>query len=175
MGWHTSPKTGFDWTMHVPLIWRHPEVIPAGRSSDILTSNYDLMLTLLSYLDLKDRIAPKPESPGRDYAPLLRGNELGPWDNTVFYDFLNVRAIRTAEWKYIERQGEVLPRELYYLTNDSGERSNLADRPTHADRQRELRERLRVFFDRYADPKYDLWRGGKSKHQSNFPFPKRAD
>lgn len=161
--------------MHVPLIWRHPEGIPAGRNSDILISNYDLMLTLLSYLGLKDQIASKPESPGRDFAPLLRGDEFGLWDNTVFYDFLNVRAIRTAEWKYIERQGGVLPRELYDLTDDPGERSNLADRPAHEKTQRELREQLHAFFDRNADPNYDLWRGGKSKHQSNFPLPKRAD
>ncbi len=175
MGWHTAPKTGFDWTMHVPFIWRHPQAIPAGRNSDILTSNYDLMLTLLSYLGLKERIAPEPKSPGRDYAALLRGDELGPWDNTVFYDFLNVRAIRTPDWKYIERQGKELPRELYDLTNDAGERDNLADRPAHAETQRELCERLHAFFDRYADRKYDLWRGGKSKHQADFPFPKRTD
>ena len=153
----------------------HPQGIPPGRNSDILTSNYDLMLTLLSYVGLKDRIAQKPKSPGHDYAPLLRGDELDVWGNTVFYDFLNVRAIRTAEWKYIERQGKELPRELYNLTDDPGERNNLADQTAHAKTQRELREQLQAFFDRYADPKYDLWRGGKSKHQSNFPFPTRAD
>jgi arylsulfatase A-like enzyme len=171
MGWHTEPKTGFDWTMHIPMIWRHPEGIPAGRTSGILTSNYDLMVTLLSYLGLKDRIAPKPESPGRDYAPLLRAQKLAHWDNAVFYDFLNVRAVRTAEWKYLERQGAEPPTELYDLNNDPGERSNLADEPLHAETQRKLRRRLEAFFQRYANPEYDLWRGGKSKHDPDFPFP----
>jgi arylsulfatase A-like enzyme len=27
----------------------------------------------------------------------------------------------------------------------------------------------------YAEPKYDLWRGGKSKHEPDFPFPKRSE
>lgn len=175
MGWHTKPKTGFDWTMHIPMIWRHPKGIPAGRKSDVLTSNYDLMVSLLSYLGLKEKIAPKPQSPGRDYAPLLRGEKLGQWDNAVFYDFLSVRAIRTDEWKYIERKGDQALRELYDLRNDPGERHNLADQPLHAKTQSELRQRLRAFFDRYAQPKYDLWRGGKSKHEPNFPFPKRSE
>ena len=42
-------------------------------------------------------IPQKPESPGRDYAPLLRGQKFGQWNQAVFYDFLNVRAIRTDE------------------------------------------------------------------------------
>ena len=61
--------------MHIPLIWRHPDGIPPGQTSGILTSNYDLLVTLLSYLGLKDKIAPEPESPGRDYAPLLRAQK----------------------------------------------------------------------------------------------------
>jgi hypothetical protein len=39
----------------------------------------------------------------------------------------------------------------------------LIDQPAHAARQKELRGRLDEFFTTYADPKYDLSRGGKSK------------
>ena len=66
-----------------------------------------------------------------------------------------------------------MPRELYNLKSDPGERDNLADQPGHTETQKELRRRLQAFFDRYAEPKYDLWRGGKSKHEPDFPFPKR--
>jgi hypothetical protein len=31
------------------------------------------------------------------------------------------------------------------------------------DVQKQLRSKLYEFFDKYADPKYDLWRGGASK------------
>ena len=31
MGDHTRPLTGYDWTMHVPLIWRHPGRVAAGK------------------------------------------------------------------------------------------------------------------------------------------------
>ena len=55
------------------------------------------------------------------------------------------------------------PDELYDLRTDSGERVNLVDRAEHAHTQKELAARLEAFFTRYADPKYDLWRGGRSK------------
>jgi arylsulfatase A-like enzyme len=84
------------------------------------------------------------------------------WENVVFYEFENTRAIRTADWKYIHRQPDG-PNELYNVENDPGENTNLVDDPTCAKTRRHLWERLDGFFDRYADPKYDLWRGGRSK------------
>jgi hypothetical protein len=39
--------------------------------------------------------------------------------------------------------------------------------------QRQLRKRLTSFFNKYADPKWDVWRGGKTKArlltQEKFP------
>jgi hypothetical protein len=67
------------------------------------------------------------------------------------------------------------PRELFDLQGDPGERNNLADLPPHAKTQAELRRRLQAFFERYAEPKYDLWRGGKSKHDSEPPSPQQPD
>jgi hypothetical protein len=49
------------------------------------------------------------------------------------------------------------------LKHDPGERHDLADKPAYAEQQKQLRRQLDAFFDRYADPKYDLSRGGKSK------------
>ena len=40
MGDHTRPLTGDFWTMHVPLIWRHPGRVTAGQRRDQLVSNY---------------------------------------------------------------------------------------------------------------------------------------
>jgi len=165
MGDHTRPLHAFDGTMHIPLIFRQPGVIPAGVEADELTSNYDFLPTLLSHLDLDDEQSPTPASPGspgRNYAPLLRGRTLADWDNTVFYDFENVRAIRTGDWKYVERFPDG-PHELYDLSTDPGEQFNLYGQPQQSERQAGLRGRLTTFFSRYADPDYDLWHGGGSK------------
>jgi arylsulfatase A-like enzyme len=162
MGAHTRPLTGYDWTMHIPLIFRHPGSIPPGRRSGLLTSNYDLLPTLLAYLGLEEKIPDEPEGPGRDFSAVLEGGAPPEWDGAVFYEYQNVRAVRTSKWKYIERFQQE-PNELYHLADDPKETRNLIDQPAHVEIQTELRDRLHAFFARYADPKYDLWRGGKSK------------
>jgi len=161
MGDHTRPLHTFDETMHVPLILRHPEAIPAGRTCDLMVSDYDLLPTLLASLGLADRMPTTPPSPGRSFAQALRG-DAPPWDNLVFYEFENTRAIRTADWKLTRRHPDG-PNELYHLADDPGETKNLIDAPAHAATRRKLDERLAAFFARYADPQYDLWRGGRSK------------
>ncbi|MCP4640070.1 MAG: sulfatase-like hydrolase/transferase [bacterium] len=162
MGDHTRPLTAFDWTMHVPLIARHAGHIPAGMTSDLMVSNYDFMPSILDYLGLDERMPREPESPGRSYAPVLRGDSVDR-DNAVYYEFENVRAVRTERWKYIERMGGEPYTELYDLQRDPGERTNVSGDSETAETQQGLRRRLHAFFDRYADPKWDLWRGGDAK------------
>ena len=161
MGDHTRPLTGYDWTTHVPLIYRFPEQIPAGQRSKILISNYDFLPTVLDFLGLKEEAPQKPPLPGRSYCGTLKGKQ-GAWDDPVFFEYENTRAVRTPEWKYISRFPDG-PSELYDLTSDPGERHNLIDQPAHAERQEDLRARLKEFFNRYADPRFDLSREGISK------------
>jgi arylsulfatase A-like enzyme len=161
MGDHTRPLTAFDGMMHVPLIVRHKGQIDSGGKSDIMVSNYDLMPTLLSYLGLAKKERLNPQSPGRDFSGVLLGRAID-WTNRVFYEMENVRAVRTPTAKYVHRHPDG-PFELYDLEADPGEKVNLFGQPRHADLQKELVTELRAFFDRYADPKYDLYRGGTSK------------
>jgi len=161
MGDHTRPLTAFDGTMHVPLIYQYPGHIRGGQRSDILVSNYDFLPTVLDYLGLKDKTPTKPKLPGRSYSGALHG-EHEAWENTMFFEFETTRAIRTGDWKYIQRFPDG-PNELYDLKSDPEERRNLVDQPEHASQQKELRGRLEDFFATYADPQYDLTRGGKSK------------
>lgn len=158
---HSRPLHTFDETMHIPMMYRHPAGIPAGKMSDLMVSNYDLMPTLLSYVGLGDRIPDEPKLPGRDYSAALRGERID-WDNAIYYEFENTRMIRTADWKYTRRFPDG-PDELYDLKNDPGERRNLAGQAEYADIQKQLGRRLETFFESYVDPKYDLWRGGRSK------------
>lgn len=161
MGDHTRPLTAYDWTMHVPLIYRQPGRIPDGKRADILVSNYDVLPTVLDQLGMKDKTPTKPALPGRSYADVLRGKVI-EWDNTVFFEFENTRSIRTDQWRYIHRFPDG-PNELYQLHKDPGERTNLIADSAHGAMQKQLHRRLEEFFDRYADPKYDLKRNGKSK------------
>ncbi|MCI0461086.1 MAG: sulfatase-like hydrolase/transferase [Gemmataceae bacterium] len=163
MGDHTRPLHAFDNTLHVPLLFRHPGRIPERKRSDILVSNYDLFPTLLDYLGLTAHVPAKPPLPGRSYAEVLRGKQV-VWNDVVFYEFENTRAIRTTQWKYVRRFPKG-PDELYDLNADPGERTNLIDRPEQEAVRKQLGRRLEEFFHRYAEPKYDLWRQGQSKVQ----------
>lgn len=161
MGDHTRPLGAFDEMLRIPLIYRHPGAISAGVRAPQFTNNYDFLPTMLGYLDLAAQAPTKPASPGRDYSPILRGKQLA-WDDTVFYDFENVRAIRTAAAKYVERFPDG-PHELYDMKTDPGERFNIYGQPRQVETQQDLRRRMNEFFDRHADKQYDLWHGGHSK------------
>jgi arylsulfatase A-like enzyme len=124
-------------------------------------SNYDFMPTLLSYLGLSDRMAQSPESPGRDYSAVLQGR-MASLDNVVFYEYENSRMVRTDRWK-LTRRFPAGPDELYDLVGDPGEKTNLFGKAEQAAVQGQLQDKLDAFFKRYADPKYDLWKGGISK------------
>ena len=161
MGDHTRPLTAFDWTTWIPLIvWRRGAA--PGARCDLLVSTYDVMPTLLDCAGLADRQPKRPPPPGRSFAPVLRGTPPKDWTDAVYYEFENVRSIRTAEWKYIERIHEQ-PNELYQLTSDPGERLNLIGRAGLESVRTGLRDRLYAFFARYAEPRWDLWKGGRSK------------
>lgn len=178
MGDHTRPLSAYEWTMRVPLIWSHPDRIPSGRKVNLMTSHCDAMPTLLEWLGFPDDLPTDPPRPGRSYAAALRGDAITGWDNTIYFEFENVRAIRTDRWKYIERIHEG-PNELYDLVADPDERRNLAQDPAFETPMKDLADRSHAFFQRYADPKWDLWKGGRSKSNLmtrqlfGFPNPER--
>ena len=161
MGDHTRPLHAFDGTMHIPLIFRRPRHVAADAATDMMTSNYDLLPTVLSHVGLADKLPTEHPLPGRNYSLALGGKTI-EWEDVVYYEFENVRSVRTGEWKYVERFPDG-PHELYDLTGDPGEEFNLFGQPLQAGVQKDLRRQLKQFFARHADPKYDLWNGGRSK------------
>lgn len=158
---HGRPLNTFDDALHIPLIWRWPGNIRANQKSDILVSNYDFLPTLLSLLGLGERMAQQPPSPGRSYEAVLRGRPMD-WENVIFFEYEDTRMVRTDRWKLTRRFPDG-PNELYDLIADPGERHNLFGAPVLDAVQQELQQKLDAFFQRHADPKYDLWQNGVSK------------
>jgi arylsulfatase A-like enzyme len=161
MGDHTRPLTAFDWTTHIPLIFHWPGHVPAG-TNDQLVSNVDFLPTMIDYLGLASLSEGQPRPPGQSFAAVLRGGTVADWHDAIYYEFENVRAIRTERWKYIERFKQA-PNELYDLRNDPEELNNLIDSSEHAVIRSELSTRMHAWFAEVADPKWDLWHGGRSK------------
>lgn len=164
MGDHTQPLTARDGMMRIPTIWRQPGRIGRGLQSNRMISNYDLMPTLLAQVGLADRMPVAPASPGRDYSAALTGNEFASADpqDAVYYEFENLRCVRTATHKYVHRHPNG-PHELYDLQQDPEEFVNLAEQPEHRQLADSLREKLFRFYRRHAEPQYDLWNGGTSQ------------
>lgn len=168
MGDHTRPTGAHELMMQIPLIFRQPKRIPAGKTCDALVSNYDFLPSVLGYLGLGDKMPASPKSPGRDFSPALVGRPLAGWDNTIFYEMETCRAIRTDRWKYVARHPGG-PHELYDMRADPRERFNLYGQPGSEEVRAEMAGRLDEFFGRFADPKYDIWKGGASKAKRHTP------
>ncbi len=95
------------------------------------------------------------------------------WSNAVFMEQEETRAIRTREWLLMKRFGPTsfnFGPELYDLTHDPGERSNVADDPAFQATVETLSRRIDEFFSTHSNPKWNLWEGGIVKSNSTRPF-----
>ena len=102
------------------------------------------------------------DTPGKTYAPLLRGEDMD-WEDDVFFEFVTLRVIRTPKWKYMKRFDREEPDTLFDMEADPGETINLAADPAYNEVVEALDDRLTAFFETYAVPEYDLWKGGTAK------------
>jgi arylsulfatase A-like enzyme len=171
-GQATWPSNMFRVAYNIPLIVRAPKVIQAGQTSSRLVGSMDLFATILDYLGL-DSETDMAGVPARSFAPELAG-EVFDWDDVVFLEQEESRAIRTLDWLFVKRfKGSgayPLEDELYDLKTDADERRNLAGDGAHAVIEAELAARLDAYFDNYADPRFDLWRGGSAKSNTSRPW-----
>ena len=156
--WGETPPA-YHANMHIPLIVRHVGVVPAGRRIDEMVNQYDIFPTVLDYLGMGDlEIA---GSPGVSFAAALRGAEMRHSD-AVFFEYITTRVIQTGRWKLTKRLFGG-PDELYDLVEDPGEERNLVDVAELEPVVGRLAGRLDAFFDRYAKPEFNPWRGGTGK------------
>lgn len=113
--WHESTR--------VPLIIRAPGFGAAGQESGRAVSLLDVYPTLIELCGLP----PRPDLEGSSLAPLLRDPE-AIWDQpAVSNRGPGNHAVITEEWRYIRRTDG--SEELYDLTADKNEWTNLAGRP----------------------------------------------
>jgi len=123
----------YESTQRVPLVLRLPGQLPPGTRSGHLVSGVDLAPTLLDLLGLP----PLSDIDGKSFADAARGIEMPPrvpvYAEAEFparaYGWAALYALHDGRTKFIEAP----ERELYDLTTDPGETTNLA-----AERQNEI-------------------------------------
>lgn len=139
-------RTVYDEVLRVPLVMWAPGFIPAGARIDAQVSLVDLAPTLLDLVDIPPVEALRGESlvptiydgaPPQAAVRFAEGPSLQHEDGRLF-------SARTAEHKWIGREGEPEPLEIYDLRTDPAEQRNLVDDPELRARGREL---LQVYRD----------------------------
>ncbi len=118
----------YDTTMRVPLIFRCPSWIPAGRVLGCQVRTVDIAPTILAFLGLE----PKPDAQGVSLLPLVEGStddlKLMAYGESVYpheaFGYARLWTCRADGWKYIHAPKP----ELYDVANDPGEQVNLANR-----------------------------------------------
>ncbi|MCC5807150.1 MAG: sulfatase-like hydrolase/transferase [Opitutales bacterium] len=151
----TIPPNFLEESLHVPLLLRHPRLIPEGMRLPSPVDHCDLFATLLDAAGADaEAVAARQASPGRSFLPLLRDTRT-PWRQLQFAESGPNRMVRSARDKLIVRfplfanpAGE----EYYDLENDPTETTNAASNPAHRHRVAELRRELEAYFGRYSDP-----------------------
>lgn len=126
--------SGWDGGYRVPFIVRWPGRIRAGRVSDAIAMNFDLMPTLIG---LAGFAPPEVRLDGRSLAAVWTTGAKSPHDELILFNNEQVAAVRTNRWKLVGRsyyRGLDIPLGrfgywlLFDLKADPAEQYNLADR-----------------------------------------------
>ncbi|CEK18976.1 arylsulfatase A family protein [Chthonomonas calidirosea] len=148
----------YDTNVHIPLILRCPALLPAGVRIGGLTQMLDLAPTILDILGLSD-LAEREGMMGRSLIPLIHSpssTQRGTtdWIHLTENTWMKKRGIRTATWKLIvpleipdlHGRSEI---ELYDLTNDPGELTNVAN--TYPEVTEQLKAKLESWVARRVE------------------------
>jgi arylsulfatase A-like enzyme len=134
--------------IRTPFLVRYPPRVAAGSRVDDVIIALDIAPTLIELAGGR----PGPHVQGRSFLPLLDGKREG-WRRSFLVEYysegawpwlvgMGYRAVRTERHKYISWTHHDTA-ELYDLTTDPYEMTNLADDPAHAKIREELHAELR--------------------------------
>jgi N-acetylglucosamine-6-sulfatase len=144
-------RTAYDESLRIPLLVRYPPLVQPGTVITNLVLSIDLAPSLVDLAGAARLRAIQ----GRSWKPLLEGKSVR-WRTSFLYEYNfekqfpytpNVRAVRTADWKYIlypigDGQPDRFTAELYNLRTDPGETTNLIALPQYAGQARTLQRTL---------------------------------
>lgn len=108
--------------IRVPAIAWWPGRIPAGSSTDAMSSMMDVLPTFAKLAGA--RVPTDRKLDGVDLWPVLTGSPAQPpRDTFLYFRGLTLDAVRSGPWKL-----HLAKRELYHLGDDIGEAANVADK-----------------------------------------------
>lgn len=161
-------RTAYEASLRVPLLVRYPPLIRPGTVVSNLVLSLDLAPSLVDLCGAK----PLRNVDGRSWKPLLQGRRVR-WRDAFLYEYNyeaqfpytpNVRAVRTADWKFIRYpHGDGGPdrftSELYHLATDPLEQTNLVHAPQWRDQRERLSRRLNQLSRRAGPDAMPIYTG----------------
>ncbi len=153
-GWFDK-RFMYEESFRTPLLVR----LPGGKKGDVeqLVQNIDYGPTIL---DLAG-IAKPEEMHGESFLPLLKGEEVPEWRNSLYYHFYEYPAehavcrhfgVRTDRYKLIHFYNDIDSWELFDLQEDPSEMNNLYGKPGTEEITKELKAELSRLQEYYDDP-----------------------
>lgn len=133
-------------SIRVPMLVRYPRLIRPGSTSDRMVLNIDIAPTMLELAGID---VPKGMQ-GRSWKPLFADGK-ADFRKDWLYEYYEYpdshkvrphRGVRTEEWKYIHYHDEPQEFELYDLSKDPTETTNLYGKPEFAEQTAKLKARL---------------------------------
>jgi hypothetical protein len=144
----------YDLSIRVPLIIYDPRV-QKHLDVEAMALNLDVSATIA---DLAGLAQPKSWH-GKSLVPIVSGNSNNVQRDTILIEHLWEResippseGVRTPDWKYFHYVNDKLWEELYNLKKDPRETDNLAKKPEYKKTLEELRNKLNLMAQKYADP-----------------------
>ncbi|MBC7924856.1 MAG: sulfatase-like hydrolase/transferase, partial [Bryobacteraceae bacterium] len=129
-GLASNPINMYEEVMRVPLIMSWPGRIPTDAVAPELVSFYDVLPTLC---EAAGAALPAGRNLcGRSFLKIAQREPLPKktrWRNLVFGSFRNTEMARDTRYKLIVRNGGKGPNEMYDLTADNREKTNLYENP----------------------------------------------
>ena len=149
-GPNVDPKTGVEFRggkgnlyeggLRMPFLVRWPDKIEAGRVSDLLFYQPDVLPTLA---ELTDTQAPA-DIDGLSILPEILGAEQ-PQHEFLYWEFGSQTAVRMKDWKAIQPKTDAAW-ELYDLSKDISETTNIASQHP------EVLKQMQTFAERSHEP-----------------------
>ncbi len=153
-GWFDK-RFMYEESFRTPLLVR----LPGGKKGDVdqMVQNIDYGPT---FLDLAGVEVPS-DMHGASFLPLLKGEEVPNWRNSLYYHFYEYPAehavrrhygVRTDRYKLIHFYNDIDCWELYDLQEDPSEMNNLFGKPGTEEITAELKAELLRLQEQYDDP-----------------------